>query len=219
MPAPSLKLKATKAEVKEILRRLPKLLGKKDAFSRSARPNSGPLPFQPIPAGLNRLRVKNPDPAKRLDLETAARVFRSHLARNLFARIHRSFLAKSQGGYDETGSRWAKLRPATIARRPGHKPLPILIVTHRLERSLRPGRIAPSGEYKPPGESGSDQIFEETRGGLVLGSADPKAFFHHYGTRRMVARPLWPQAARLNAWLADAVKGATLALVDFLSRK
>jgi phage gpG-like protein len=84
-----------------------------------------------------------------------------------------------EGGVFSKASRWAQLKPATVADRirQGYGgDHPILQRTGDLARSLAPG--------------GANNIFQTAPNSLTVGTSDPKAGYHQYGTRRMVARPV-----------------------------
>jgi phage gpG-like protein len=121
-------------------------------------------------------------------------------------QIKRAFLAKSRGGADETGARWAPLAASTVARRrKGRRrggTIEILRDTGRLFNSLGPALAVQPGP-----------------GSVMIGTNDPKAAWHHYGTPRMPARPLWPDPKNWpDLWYERIAAAARDALLSLLRR-
>lgn len=57
-------------------------------------------------------------PKRMADSSRLSKVFSANLAYQMFFRIHRAFMVKSDGRTDEYGDKWKPLSPATIAARP-----------------------------------------------------------------------------------------------------
>lgn len=81
----------------------------------------------------------------------------------------------------------AKTRIALL----GDRPVSLLVLTHRLEMSLRPGTVA-SGRYIPR----ADQYFEIENNRLVVGTTVP------YADKLSEIRPIMPND--ITAWIRDA---------------
>jgi hypothetical protein len=120
------------------------------------------------------------------------------------AVLREAFLARARGGADGSGLRWPALRPETLARK-GARGLPrlALVATGALLASfhaaVRPLRSRP--------------------GLIAFGSADPKAAWHHKGTRTLPARRLWPEPGRWPAaWWRRVGRAMAAALAASLSR-
>ena len=77
----------------------------------------------------------------------------------------------------------------------GDRKVPILIDTHRLEKSLRPGRLL-SGSYSPP----QDQVFKPSKNSMEIGTSVP------YAKKLHKVRKFWP--ADISPWFRSAVRDA-----------
>lgn len=89
----------------------------------------------------------------------------------------------------------------------GSRNVPIGIVTHALEKSLRPTK-ARGPSYRPR----KNQIFKKLRGGIELGSSiDYAEFFHE-------VRELWPDGDRIELWQDRAVQAGVTAVVERLAK-
>jgi len=138
----------------------------------------------------------------------------------LFSIIHQNFMKKSAGGADSLGNQWEPLAESTRIYKPlmrGEKKKfpkrktlsikqvraernpPILILTHRLERSLRPGRVV-GDRYIPPPE----QIAEINKGRIKVGSEVPYS--------REVARLRPPIPRSIQPWIEEARRKALMHL-------
>lgn len=82
-------------------------------------------------------------------------------------------------GMNPYGGRWAPLRPATLAK--GRTPPP-LTATGRMRASVRVSPVRGSG--------------------IQLSIDELPAGYHQGGTRRMVARPIFPEFSLPNKWRA-----------------
>jgi hypothetical protein len=135
---------------------------------------------------------------------------------HLFSIIHKNFIIKSKGGTDSLGNRWLPLSEKTRIYKPlspsekrkyrfkgrtkkevlaDRQPL-ILILTRRLERSLRPGQVL-DDKYIPSPE----QIARVDNGQVIVGSKVP------YAGDISVKRPAIP--TNINPWIAEAARKAT----------
>lgn len=76
----------------------------------------------------------------------------------------------------------------------GSRKLPIGIDTHRLEKSIRPGRLISWDVYSPP----EDQRVKFHRGSIDYTLKVPYALKFHS------TRPIWPSNTRLQPWLRKA---------------
>jgi len=81
----------------------------------------------------------------------------------------------------------------------GGRNVPILIVSGRLEKSLRPGSVDGT-EYRPPAE----QVFQRHWGGVTIGTEV------EYAAKQHKTRPLWPTTAAMtrSGWLKAAIRTA-----------
>ena len=109
----------------------------------------------------------------------------------VIAEQHASMFGSEQ---DSNGSKWAELRPSTIARK-GHDR--ILFETGALRDSL-------------VSVGGPNNIAEAFPRGLVFGTSDEKALFHQDGTSRMPARPPVGLSEETLGKLVDRVADATV---------
>jgi hypothetical protein len=157
------------------------------------------------------------------------RLFYAALTQEVFRLIHEDFMLKTTGQPDKDGNKWAPLAPSTFWKRlythalslysETHTPdkvknraaryawqaiatattTLINVRTHRLEKSLRPGKLS-QYSYVPP----SEQIFEVSRKGLTLGTEVPYAPHVHK------KRPILPnQEAMVERILPQALAFAT----------
>lgn len=134
---------------------------------------------------------------------------------HLFSIIHKNFIIKSKGGTDSLGNKWLPLSEKTRIYKPlspsekrkyklrgrtkkealaDRQPL-ILILTRRLERSLRPGQVV-GDQYIPSPE----QIARIENNRVVVGSEVP------YAGEVSVKRPAIP--VNINAWINEAAQKA-----------
>lgn len=88
----------------------------------------------------------------------------------------------------------------------GGRKVKMLIVSHRLEKSLRPGRVS-GGSYRGPAE----QVFQISPSLVILGSKVPYAA-HQHRTRR-----LWPPVRKMLPWITQAAADATDEIVEAIS--
>lgn len=102
--------------------------------------------------------------------------------------IREAFVTRAAGGTDEAGLRWEPLAESTAARR--GLGAQILRDTGILLNSLSP--------------LGPDNVLEARPGTIAIGTNVPYASYHHEGTPRMPARPLWPDPATWpDSWWAQ----------------
>lgn len=89
----------------------------------------------------------------------------------------------------------------------GNRDVPIGIVTHELERSLKASK-ARGPSYRPR----KGQIFRPIRGGIEIGTAVIHATFFHEDRR------LWPEGTDLELWLTRATQAGVEAAVIRLAK-
>ena len=161
--------------------------------------------FRDLPTHLSgRRRSKNP----RVDA-AVQRILRA-MAAKVFELFQRAYRTRSEGGTDEAGLRWKPLAPSTVAARrrnaSGRRAL-ILRDTDTLYRSFTP--------IAAPGRAGGAPMapFRVVRfkpGSIEIDSDCPYAAFHHLGTRKMPARPLWPEAKNWpSSWWLEILRAMT----------
>lgn len=208
--------------------------------------------------------------------------FLSAFGQELFTRIHKGFMDKSDGKQDDVGGFWKPLKRSTIAARPiapgerkklgilglgrggrglltagenriwkgifastfarlaprvgegkakalaaklawailkargaktklevlGGRKVPIHIVSHRLERSLRPGTIS-GDHYVPPEE----QVFQTKGSEFTIGTEVD------YGAKLHKTRRLWPSVRKMAPWIRSATQKGVAAFVQKITRK
>ena len=131
----------------------------------------------------------------------------------LFGIIHRNFVIKSKGGTDSLGNKWKPLAASTKIYKPllpserrkfklrgrtkkealsSREPL-ILILTRRLEQSLRPGQVV-DDRYIPSPE----QIAKVVGSQVIVGSKVP------YAGDVSAKRPAIPE--NIDPWIDEAVQ-------------
>lgn len=119
--------------------------------------------------------------------------------------IKQAFVAKSAGGEDEAGQRWAPLAASTLAGRrkgKGGGSPQILRDTGRLLNSLSPGVDNPTVRH----------------GQVIVGTNVPYAVFLHEGTPRMPARRLWPEPKDWpEHWWAQLATSARAGVVSLIT--
>lgn len=151
-----------------------------------------------------------------MDMEYLKRRYEALLLYHLFTIIHKNFMRKSRGGTDSLGNKWKPLAEKTKIYKPlspgekrkyklrgrtkkealaGREP-PILILTHRLEKSLQPG-IVNGDQYTPSPE----QIAKIDNGRVIVGSKVP------YTGQVSVIRPAIPE--NIDPWIEEAAKLAS----------
>ena len=74
----------------------------------------------------------------------------------------------------------------------GKRKVPILVVSGRLERSLKPGRAATQSYVPPP-----DQIYNLETSQLEIGTSVP------YAAKQHETRPLWP--GNVSNWISESL--------------
>lgn len=89
----------------------------------------------------------------------------------------------------------------------GSRDVPIGIVTHELERSLKAAKAR-----GPSYRSRKAQVFRKVRGGIEIGSAVLHAKYFHADRR------LWPEGADLELWLQRATQAGVVAAVERLAK-
>ena len=94
-----------------------------------------------------------------------------------------------------------QLGATTLLELTRDKMLPLLQRTHRLEKSLRPGKFN-GQEYEPP----LDQVYSRTRLGLTWGTSV------EYANRVSQKRPIWPDS--IDPWLDEALEAGINAVVN-----
>lgn len=138
---------------------------------------------------------------------------RGHVGNALLDQIQQAFKAKSVGGTGSDGITWPPLAPATLKQKQrAGSPPDTLVATGDLYRSLTPG-----SEGQPSGAPG--QIFRVDARRVIVGTTVKT--WHHKGTRRRPARPLWPLSGRVpTAWRlatrAAAKRGVAAAVAEYL---
>lgn len=134
---------------------------------------------------------------------------------HLFAIIHKNFLIKANGGTDSLGNKWKPLKDRTRIYKPltpaekrryplrgrtkkealaNRQPL-ILILTRRLERSLKPGKVV-GDKYLP----NSEQIARINGTKVSVGTKVP------YAGEVSKVRPAIPY--NIDPWITEASKKA-----------
>lgn len=99
---------------------------------------------------------------------------------------------------------WNQLRRGKA----GLPKVPIGIDTHRLENSLRPGKVGSSGTYLPHND---DQFLRlSSRGKTRFGTKVPYAKYFH------AKRRVYPDVDRIDPWLQAAVEAGRDALIRHL---
>lgn len=77
----------------------------------------------------------------------------------------------------------------------GSRQVPIHVVSHRLEESLKPGQLS-GGQYTPPDE----QVFQFQGRSLRMGTEVP------YADRLHKTRRLWPPIRKMKPWIAKGLR-------------
>lgn len=109
---------------------------------------------------------------------------------------------------------WAFIKTqggVTKMQKLGFRKLQVLKDYKRLYKSLSQGTFNGT-DYKPPNNT---QIFRITRNGLVIGTKDKKAAYHHKGIPgRLPQRRLWPE--NISEWTARASIAGNKAAIEKL---
>ncbi len=140
-------------------------------------------------AGKSRLRALSPAERK-LERREYRKRLTDLVARGL-PRTRAQALARAQA-FNRLRGRDAAI-PTRLALL-GFRQVDILIDTGELLASFSPGV-----EDRPSHTPG--QVFETPPGRVIVGSALPRAAYHHRGTSRLPARPFWPPDGHLpDSW-------------------
>lgn len=123
----------------------------------------------------------------------------------LLANIREAFVIKARGGTDDSGLKWAPLRPSTIARRRKAKRAPTKLGSGKFGSKAHAQQTAVSYEILrdtglllnslTPGYPSPDQVFEIGIDSVTVGTTRAGAADHHNGdpARRLPQRRLWPE--------------------------
>ena len=122
--------------------------------------------------------------------------------------IKEAFVTKAAGGTDEAGDSWAPLAESTVQGRRKGKGVgnpQILRDTGILLNSLSPGGIGNIIEWRP--------------GVVEIGTNIPYARYHHEGTDKIPARPLWPEPYRWpSEWWNNIAEETREAVARLIAR-
>jgi hypothetical protein len=124
----------------------------------------------------------------------------------VLSKIHEDFLVKMLGGVGSDGIQWQQLKAATVKKK-GHNK--ILFEQGDLEKSLRPGV-----DDQPSGAPG--QTLDTSGPAVKVGTSEKP--WHHKGTRKLPARPLWPDdlpQSYLDAISEAFREGIALGIVQY----
>lgn len=131
--------------------------------------------------------------------------------------IRRAYITKARGGTDEAGLRWAPLKSSTVAGRRGGKKMSRKERSTRSVETLRDTGILLNS--LSPGTNAPGQILEVERNEVTVGTDVPYAKFHHYGTKRMPQRRLWPDPNDWpDSWWEDIAEQAREGLMEVVAQ-
>lgn len=90
-------------------------------------------------------------------------------------------------------------------------PYQALVDTGILRQSLSVGTLVENGPAATYSPADQDQVFEEAPGEVLIGSSVPYAVYQHRGTRRIPARPFWPNQLP-DQWGEEITRQTSLGL-------